>query len=82
MVILLTEIIVLVDLVEVDQVLLPLMVDQVEVMEMMVEMDNRPEHVVVAVVEVLVVQELLEQMELMEELELNYQQHLEIQFQQ
>ena len=37
---------------------------------------------VMEALEVLVVQEALEHLELMEELELNYQQHLEIQFQQ
>ena len=71
------EMVMVMPLVVVDQVLLQLLVDLVELTEMMEEMDNQPEHVVVAVEEVLVVQELMEQMELMEELELKLHQHLE-----
>ena len=55
------EMVTVMPLVVVDQVLLQLLVDLVELTEMMEEMDNQPEHVVVAVEEVLVVQELMEQ---------------------
>jgi len=64
----------------VDQVLLQLPLELVAPMEIMVELDNRPDPVAVAVEEDLVVQVPLVLVVLMEELELNYQQHSEIHY--